>query len=115
MQGHVGPNPWLYEGTTLGTAPDYFFHKAGMLNLARYAATHYGPRKVRVNAVAPGGIYNPDKPQPPAFLERFGKMTALGRMADAAEITGAVVFLLSDAASYVTGATLTVDGGYTAR
>jgi NAD(P)-dependent dehydrogenase (short-subunit alcohol dehydrogenase family) len=86
-----------------------------MLNLARYAATHYGPRKVRVNAVAPGGIYNPDKPQPPAFLERFGKMTALGRMADAAEITGAVVFLLSDAASYVTGATLTVDGGYTAR
>lgn len=115
MQGHVGPNPWLYEGTTMGTAPDYFFHKAGMLNLARYAATHYGPRKVRVNAVAPGGIYNPDKPQAPAFLERFGKMTALGRMADAAEITGAVVFLLSDAASYVTGATLTVDGGYTAR
>jgi len=58
MQGQVGPNPWLYEGTNMGTAPDYFFHKAGMLNLTRYAATHYGQRKVRVNAVAPGGIYN---------------------------------------------------------
>jgi len=115
MQGMVGQNPWLYEGTNLFTAPDYFFHKAGMINLVRYSATHYGPRKVRVNAVAPGGIYNPDKPQPEAFLERFGKMTALGRMADAAEITGAVVFLLSDASSYVTGTTLTVDGGYTVR
>jgi NAD(P)-dependent dehydrogenase (short-subunit alcohol dehydrogenase family) len=115
MQGMVGQNPFLYEGTAMFTAPDYFFHKAGMLNLTRYAATHYGPRKVRVNAVAPGGIFNVDKPQAPGFLERFGKMTALGRMADPIEITGAVVFLLSDAATYVTGATLTVDGGYTAR
>jgi len=76
---------------------------------------HYGQRKVRVNAVAPGGIYNNEKPQAPAFLERFGKMTALGRLADPTEITGAVIFLLSDAASYVTGTTLNVDGGYTSR
>ena len=115
MQGLVGQNPWLYEGTAMFTAPDYFFHKAGMLNLTRYAATHYGPRRVRVNAVAPGGIFNREKPQAPAFLERFAKMTALGRMADPVEITGAVVFLLSDASTYVTGSTLTVDGGYTAR
>ncbi len=115
MQGLVGQNPWLYEGTKMFTAPDYFFHKSGMLNLTRYAATHYGPSKVRVNAVAPGGIFNPEKPQSDAFLERFGKMTALGRMAAASEITGAVTFLLSDAATYMTGSTLTVDGGYTAR
>ena len=115
MQGMIGMNPWLYEGTTMTAAPDYFFHKGGMINLTRYLASHYGPQRVRVNVVSPGGIFNPEKPQPPAFLERYGKMTMLGRMADAHEITGAVVFLLSDAASYVTGSNLVVDGGYTAK
>ena len=115
MYGLVGFNPFLYEGTTMATSPDYFFHKAGMINMSRWMATHYGPKKVRVNVVAPGGIYNPDKPQPAEFLGRFARMTALGRMADAREIAGAVIFLLGDASTYVTGATLSVDGGYTAR
>jgi NAD(P)-dependent dehydrogenase (short-subunit alcohol dehydrogenase family) len=115
MQGMVGSNPWLYEGTTMTAAPDYFFHKGGMINLTRYLASHYGPQRVRVNVVSPGGIYNPAKPQAPAFIERYAKTTMLGRMADAHEIGGAVVFLLSDAASYITGANLAVDGGYTAK
>jgi NAD(P)-dependent dehydrogenase (short-subunit alcohol dehydrogenase family) len=115
MYGLVGYNPWLYEGTPMGSAPDYFFHKAGMINVTRFAATYYGGRKVRVNVVAPGGIYNPNKPQHPLFLEHYAKMTALGRMGDVQEMTGAVVFLLSDAATYVTGTTITVDGGYTIR
>jgi len=115
MQGMVGFNPWLYEGTQMGAAPDYFFHKAGMINMTKYMATHYGPLGVRVNVVAPGGIFNPEKPPPASFLERFAKMTALGRMADSGEIGGAVVFLLGDSASYVTGITIPVDGGYTAR
>jgi NAD(P)-dependent dehydrogenase (short-subunit alcohol dehydrogenase family) len=115
MQGMIGMNPWLYEGTTMTIPPDYFFHKGGMINLTRYLASHYGLQKVRVNVVSPGGIYNPERPQAPAFLERYGKMTMLGRMADAAEIGGAVVFLLSDASTYITGANLVVDGGYTAK
>jgi NAD(P)-dependent dehydrogenase (short-subunit alcohol dehydrogenase family) len=115
MYGMVGSNPYLYEGTTATVPPDYFFHKAGMINLARYWASHYGPYGVRINVVSPGGIYNPEKPQAPAFLERYARMTPLGRMAEAREICGAVVFLLSDAASYITGANLPVDGGYTAK
>ncbi len=115
MYGMVGSNLFLYEGTTTTIPPDYFFHKAGMINLARYLAVHYGGHGVRVNTVSPGGIYNPDKPQAPSFFERYNKLTALGRMADAADLGGPVVFLLSDASVYVTGANLPVDGGYTAR
>ena len=115
IQGMVGANPWLYEGTTMGTVPDYFFHKGGMINLTRHYASVYGPRKVRVNVVSPGGIYNAEKPQPEPFLGRYGSMTMLGRLARADEVGGAVVFLLSDAATYVTGVNLPVDGGYTAK
>lgn len=115
QMGSIGMNPWLYEGTSMSAAPDYFFHKGGMINLTRYLASHYGKNNVRVNVVSPGGIYNPDTPQADAFRERYGKMTMLGRMADAPEIGGSVVFLLSDASTYITGANLPIDGGYTAK
>lgn len=115
MMGTIGMNPWLYGDTKMTASPDYFFHKGGMINLTRYLASHYGTRGVRVNAVSPGGIYNPDNPQAPEFLERYAPMTMLGRMADAHEIGGATVFLLSDSAAYITGINLPVDGGYTAK
>jgi NAD(P)-dependent dehydrogenase (short-subunit alcohol dehydrogenase family) len=113
--GMVGMNPPLYEGSGGLPSPDYFFHKGGMINLTRYLASHYGAAGVRVNVVSPGGIYNAGKPQPDSFLERYGKLTMLGRMADPAEIGGAVVFLLGDASTYITGANLPIDGGYTAK
>lgn len=115
IYGVVGSNPYLYEGTNMTAAPDYFFVKGGMLNLTRYLASHYGLRGVRVNAVSPGGIYNPDSPQAPEFIERYNRLTMLGRMCGAKEVGGAVVFLLSEAASYITGANLMVDGGHTAK
>jgi NAD(P)-dependent dehydrogenase (short-subunit alcohol dehydrogenase family) len=115
QQGTIGPNYFLYEGTGMSVPPDYFFHKGGMTNLTRYLAAHYGPSGVRVNAISPGGIFNPAKPQPPVFVQRYGQMTMLGRMAEAHEIGGSVVFLLSEASSYITGANLAVDGGYTAK
>ena len=115
IYGMVGSNLSLYEGTTMTTAPDYFFHKGGMINLTRYLASHYGAQKVRVNVVSPGGIYNPETPQAAEFITRYNKVTMLGRMCDAAEVGGAVIFLLSDASTYVTGANIPVDGGHTAK
>lgn len=115
MMGMVGPNPANYEGTIMGTVPDYFFHKAGMIQLTRYYASLYGLKKVRVNAVSPGGIFNTEKPQADAFIARYNKMTMLGRMADAPEVSGSVIFLLSDASTYVTATNIPVDGGYTAK
>jgi NAD(P)-dependent dehydrogenase (short-subunit alcohol dehydrogenase family) len=113
MMGMVGPSLEFYEGTGMGTpAPDYFFHKGGMINLTRYFAAMFGPRGVRVNCVSPGGLWNR---QPKRFLERYNRRTMLGRMAGESDLGGAVVFLLSDASRYITGVNLPVDGGYTAK
>jgi NAD(P)-dependent dehydrogenase (short-subunit alcohol dehydrogenase family) len=115
IYGMVGSNPHFYEGTSMTVAPDYFFHKGGMVNLTRYLASHYGPSRVRVNVVSPGGIYNPESPQAPEFMTRYNRCNMLGRMCEAAEVGGAVVFLLGDASTYITGVNLPVDGGFTAK
>ncbi|NLF70417.1 MAG: SDR family oxidoreductase [Candidatus Anammoximicrobium sp.] len=113
IQGMVGPSLELYAGTDMGTPPpDYFFHKAGMLNLTRFYASLFGRHGVRVNTVSPGGFFNH---QPEPFLSRYCEHTMLGRMADSSDLGGAVVFLLSDASRYITAANLAVDGGYTAK
>lgn len=115
IQGMLGCQPALYEGLNMNTAPDYFFHKAGMINYVRYLASISGKSGIRVNCVSPGGIYNKDKPQNQEFIKRYASSTMLGRMANPEEISGAILFLLSDLSSYVTGTNLVVDGGYTAK
>jgi len=112
IQGMVGPDYALYEGLNMHAIPDYFFHKAGMVNLTRFFAAHYGPRGVRVNCLSPGGFLSG---QHPTFVERYSAATFLRRMADENDLGGPVIFLLSDAARYVTGVNLPVDGGYTAH
>ena len=112
IQGMVGPDFTLYEGLDWGTPPDYFFHKAGLISLTRYAAAKLGPHGVRVNAVSPGGFFNN---QDPAFVERYNARTFLGRMASHTDLMGVIVFLASDASAYITGANIPVDGGYTAK
>ena len=79
IQGMVGPDFTLYEGLNWGTPPDYFFHKAGLVQLTRYAAAKLGPRGVRVNAIVPGGFFNN---QDPRFVARYNARTFLGRMAN---------------------------------
>ncbi|HAL70415.1 MAG TPA: alcohol dehydrogenase [Verrucomicrobiales bacterium] len=113
IQGMIGPSYELYAGTSMGDMPpDYFFHKGGMLNLTRFYAALYGPKNVRVNCLAPGGFFNN---QPELFVQRYSEHTMLNRMADDDDLGGSVVFLLSEASSYITGVNLPVDGGYTAK
>jgi NAD(P)-dependent dehydrogenase (short-subunit alcohol dehydrogenase family) len=112
IQGVLGPDFTLYEGLDWGAPPDYFFHKGGLLQLTRYAASVLGPRGVRVNAISPGGFYNN---QEACFVERYNARTYLGRMANETDMKGGIVFLASDASAYVTGANLAVDGGYTCK
>jgi NAD(P)-dependent dehydrogenase (short-subunit alcohol dehydrogenase family) len=112
IQGMVGPDYSLYEGLNMGTVPDYFFHKAGMINLTRYYAARLGPHGVRVNCLSPGGFFNH---QPPEFVRRDEQQTFLRRMAGVHDLGGPVAFLLSEASAYITGVNLAVDGGYTAH
>ena len=112
IQGLVGPDFTLYEGLNMDAVPDYFVHKGGMLQLTRYAASHYGPKGVRVNTVSPGGFF---ANQDPEFVRRYAARTFFGRMANEDDLKGIIVFLASDASAYVTGADLAVDGGYTAK
>ncbi|OGV67115.1 MAG: alcohol dehydrogenase [Lentisphaerae bacterium RIFOXYA12_64_32] len=114
IQGLIGPDPTIYRGTEMsGWAPDYFFHKGGMVNFTRFTASYYGARNVRCNCVAPGGFRTEKHPEP--FVRQYSDRTFLGRLANDEDLMGIVVFLASDAAAYITGATIPVDGGYTAK
>lgn len=86
----------------------YSVVKTGLLGLTKYLATYWAEQNVRVNAICPGGIYND---QSDDFVKRLTNLIPMGRMADAGEYKAAVLFLVSDASSYMTGTTVVVDGG----
>jgi NAD(P)-dependent dehydrogenase (short-subunit alcohol dehydrogenase family) len=88
----------------------YSVVKSAMLGLTRYLATYWARKAVRVNALSPGGVYNG---QPDAFVARLSDLIPAGRMAELNEYWGAILFLCSDASSYMTGSNLVVDGGRT--
>jgi NAD(P)-dependent dehydrogenase (short-subunit alcohol dehydrogenase family) len=114
IQGMIGPDDTLYRGLDFnGFVPDYFFHKGGMINFTRFAASYYGSKNVRCNCISPGGFRTESHPE--TFVERYSDRTFLGRLADDEDLMGIIVFLSSDAAKYITGANIPVDGGYTAK
>ena len=112
----IGPDQRIYrmqglpEDRQPAKPPTYSVVKAGLLGLTRYLATYWAGQGVRVNAISPGGIYTN---QPEDFVQRLANLIPMGRMAHADEYMGAILFLCSDASSYMTGANLVVDGGRT--
>ena len=118
MYGVISPPPALYEGTRFMNPVTYGPAKAAIISLTKYVAAFWGPHGVRCNAVAPGpfpksGPASRDKTVA-EFLGRVASRTLLRRVGRAEELVGPVLFLASDASSFVTGHTLMVDGGWTA-
>lgn len=113
--GLAGPDQRIYrkpgqEGQSY--KPVYYsVTKAGVLGLTRYVATYYAGKNIRANALTPGGVYNNHDE---VFTQNYSARTVMGRMAHLDEMNGALLFLASDASSYMTGSNVVVDGGWTA-
>jgi len=115
MYGVVSPDRRIYTSSDLVNPPDYGAAKAGLLQLVRYQAVAWGSRGVRVNAITPGTFpSNKVQQQDPEFIQRLKQRVPMQRIGRPEEMVGPVIFLASDASSYVNGHTLAVDGGWTA-
>jgi len=115
MYGLVSPDLRNYD-TAQGTNPPFYgAAKAGLAQLTRYAAVEFGPQGIRCNGVAPGPFPSPQaRDGAPALMERLTERVPLGRLGRAREIGPPISFLASPGASFITGAILPVDGGWTA-
>ncbi len=116
IYGLVGPDARIYEGSDylggpINTPAVYAASKAAVIGLTRWLATHWAPHKIRVNCLVPGGV---GSGQNSVFAEHYSSRVPLQRMAQADEMVPALLYLASNASSYVTGQVLAVDGGWTA-
>jgi NAD(P)-dependent dehydrogenase (short-subunit alcohol dehydrogenase family) len=116
IYGIVAPDQSLYEdrrqnGEVFFKPAAYSVSKSALYNLTRYLATYWAPKGIRTNIVTFAGVFNH---QNEGFRRRYCQKVPLGRMAAADEYVGGIIFLLSDASSYMTGANLVMDGGFTA-
>lgn len=116
IYGIVAPDQRVYEGSShlgrqINTPAVYAASKAAVVGLSRYLATYWAPHGIRVNTLVPGGV---ESGQDEEFRKRYALRVPMGRMAEGDEMVAALVYLASDASSYVTGQEIVVDGGLTA-
>jgi NAD(P)-dependent dehydrogenase (short-subunit alcohol dehydrogenase family) len=111
IYGFSAPKFEIYEGTDMTMPVEYSAIKGAIINLTKYLASYLGKYNIRVNAISPGGVFNN---QPESFVKKYSEKVVLGkRMANIDDLTGVLVFLLSDASKYITGENIVVDGGFT--
>jgi NAD(P)-dependent dehydrogenase (short-subunit alcohol dehydrogenase family) len=111
--GGLAPDQRIYEGSeyngrAINTPAVYSVSKAALIGLTSYLSTYWADSKIRVNTLTPGGIASGQNNE---FSKKYSNRVPLGRMGDATELTGALIYLASDASSYVTGQNIIVDGG----
>ena len=111
IYGIVAPDFTVYSGTEMTSPIAYAAIKGGIIQLSRYLAAYYGPQLIRVNCLSPGGIGDG---QNNIFVENYNKKVPMRRMGTPDDLTGGLVYLLSDSSRYVTGQNLVIDGGWTA-
>ncbi len=116
IYGVVAPDQRIYDGSSyngraINTPAVYSASKAAVIGLTKYLATYWGDKNIRVNTLTPGGIESGQNEQ---FKTNYSNRVPLGRMGQADELTSALIFLASDASSYITGQNIIVDGGLTA-
>jgi NAD(P)-dependent dehydrogenase (short-subunit alcohol dehydrogenase family) len=109
--GNVSANKHIYGDSGINSPVAYGTSKAALINFTRYLATHLADDNIRANCLSPGGVFNNQSEE---FIRNYTKLTPLGRMADEDDYQGGILFLMSDASRYMTGANLNVDGGWTA-
>lgn len=109
IYGVVASDQRIYADSGRNSSEVYAFTKGGVISFTRYLAAYLAPHGIRVNCLSPGGVFND---QAAAFVENYVQRTPLGRMAVEEDLVGALIFLASPAARYVTGHNLVVDGGF---
>ena len=119
--GMLGLDPANYKGTGTQTdsdilpSPIYHYEKGGMINFTRWAASVLGKYNIRVNSISPVGYVASWAENPSVFTRNHAAATMLGRLCSATDLKGGIVYLASDASSFVTGTNLVIDGGYSAK
>lgn len=112
IYGKKAPKFEIYRNLNMGCEPDYSFIKSGLDGLIKYYSSKYSHMNLRYNSIILGGVFNH---QNKIFVSRYKKNVPMGRMAEPDDIIGALIYLLSDASSYVTGSNINIDGGYLSR
>ena len=110
IYGFAAPRFEIYEGTEMTNAVEYAAIKGAIIYLTKYLASYLGKYNIRVNCISPGGVFDN---QPESFVKKYSQKVLLGkRMAKTDDLTGTLLFLLSDASKYITGQNIIVDGGW---
>lgn len=109
--GVISPDFRIYTDCNRKNSEIYGATKAGVIQMTKYFGVHLADRNILVNAVSPGGIYNPDNPQGEEFLKNYSFRCPMKRIGNDKELLGAIIYLSSDASSYTTGQNIIIDGG----